>query len=71
MSNKKVTIKIPSELYKNLKKLIENTGFSSVTEFITFVLRSVAAGKTLEKEGLSKEKIEEVREKLKSLGYIK
>jgi metal-responsive CopG/Arc/MetJ family transcriptional regulator len=40
----KVTIKIPRELYHRLSKMIEGTGFSSVTEFITFVLRNLASG---------------------------
>lgn len=66
----KVTIKIPKELYNSLQKIIENTGFSSVTEFITFAMRSLVSGKSLEKEELSSEEIKKVRERLKALGYI-
>ena len=66
----KVTIKIPRELYKNLQKLIENTGFSSVTEFISFTMRTIASGKTLENEGLTQEEVEKIRKRLKVLGYI-
>lgn len=63
----KVTIKIPRPLYKNLQKIIEGTGFSSVTEFATFVLRDIASGRT---EELSSEEISKIKEKLKKLGYI-
>ena len=46
----KVTIKIPRELYEKLREMMEGTGFSSVTEFIVFVMRSLASsGKIKEK----------------------
>jgi len=67
----KVTIKIPEELYENLKKMIENTGFSSVNEFIVFVMRNVSSGGHITQgDSLSKEEIESVRKRLKALGYI-
>jgi Arc/MetJ-type ribon-helix-helix transcriptional regulator len=65
----RVTIKIPRELHSNLKKKIEGTGFSSVTDFIVFVMRSVASGKTIS-EDLSREEIDLVRKRLKALGYM-
>ncbi len=43
-----VTLKIPAELYENLAKLIEGTGFRSVTEFSIHVLRDVAANGKLD-----------------------
>jgi len=68
----KVTIKIPRELYDRLRHTIENTGFSSVTEFIVFVMRTIVmGGKIKEKRKLRKEEIEEIRKRLKKLGYIK
>ena len=39
----KVTIKIPRELYQKLGQMIWGTGFSSVTEFIVFVMRNLAS----------------------------
>ena len=70
--HKKVTLKIPAELYENLAKIIEGTGFSSVTEFAVWVLRDVAAGGKLEptQPGLSQREIEIIRKRLQSLGYI-
>jgi metal-responsive CopG/Arc/MetJ family transcriptional regulator len=70
----KVTIKIPRELYNNLNDLIKDTGFASVTEFVVHVLRDVVSGGKLRTEegekGLSPQEIEQVRKRLKALGYI-
>lgn len=71
----RVTIKIPAELYENLSRIIENTGFRSVTEFAVHVLRDVASGGKFEhKSGaapsLSESEIEAVRRRLRALGYI-
>ena len=67
----KVTIKIPRELYKKLREMIEGTGFSSVTEFIVFVMRSLASsGKLKEEDKLTDEEVEAVRERLRRLGYL-
>jgi len=67
----KVTIKIPQELYKKLKEIIEGTGFSSVTEFITYAMRNIASGgKLKENDNLTTEEIKRVRERLKKLGYL-
>lgn len=67
-----VTLKIPVELYQNLQRLIENTGFRSVTEFAVHVLRDVAAGGSLEQgpAGLSERELETIRKRLRALGYI-
>jgi len=67
----KVTIKIPRELYKKLREMIEGTGFSSVTEFIVFVMRSLASGgKLKEEDKLTDEEVEAVRERLRRLAYL-
>lgn len=72
-SQKKVTLKIPAELYQNLARIITGTGFSSVTEFAVWVLRDVAAGGKLDAvaaDGLSPREIEIIRARLQALGYI-
>ena len=68
----RVTLKIPAELYDNLKELIAGTGFRSVNEFAVHVLRDVASGGKLDKPapGLSPEEIDAVRQRLRALGYI-
>jgi Arc/MetJ-type ribon-helix-helix transcriptional regulator len=67
----KVTIKIPRELYEKLRVMIEGSGFSSVTEFIVFVMRSLASGGEIKEEDkLTEEEVNAVRERLRRLGYI-
>lgn len=67
----KVTIKIPKPLYNNLKEIIGDTGFNSVTDFIVYVLRDIASSHTrTEDEPLTKDEIRVIRERLKSLGYL-
>ena len=67
----KVTIKIPRELYLKLKEIVRDTGFSSVTEFIVFTMRMVAAGGEVSgKDEFDRRVIREVRERLKRLGYF-
>jgi len=67
----KVTIKIPRELYTNLQQMIEGTGFSSVTEFIVFVMRTLASsGKLTEEDRLTEQDVRVIKERLKRLGYI-
>ena len=67
----KVTIKIPRELYEKLREMIEGTGFSSVTEFIVFVMRNLASsGKIKEEDKLTEEEVKSIRERLRRLGYL-
>lgn len=67
----KATIKIPKVLYESLKKQIEGTGFSSVTDFIVYVMRDIAASGNLHDDTtLTKTEINQIRERLKGLGYL-
>ncbi|MBU0618589.1 MAG: ribbon-helix-helix domain-containing protein [Planctomycetes bacterium] len=69
----RVTLKIPAELYDNLKELIDGTGFRSVNEFVVHCMRDVASGGKLDRPapGLSDAEVEAVRQRLRALGYIK
>ena len=68
----KVTIKIPRELYRRLSQMIVGTGFSSVNEFIVFVMRTLASGGDIKGEDrLTAEEVKSIRERLKKLGYLK
>jgi len=71
-AQERVTIKIPKTLYKNIQEIIKNTGFSSVTDFIVYVLRDVISIKAGTNAGpyLNKEEIEAIKKRLKSLGYL-
>jgi metal-responsive CopG/Arc/MetJ family transcriptional regulator len=68
----KVTIKIPRELYQRLSMTIDDTGFSSVTEFIVFVMRSlISSGAIGAENGLTADEVKAIRQRLKRLGYLK
>jgi hypothetical protein len=68
----RVTIKIPRSLYLNLGQMISDSGFSSVNEFIVFVMRTLAAGGGLIGEGkYDLHEVNEIRQRLKKLGYLK
>jgi Arc/MetJ-type ribon-helix-helix transcriptional regulator len=67
----KVTIKIPKPLYDKLKILIEESGFSSVTEFVVYILRDLVSHQDGSKSSsLSAKEIEAIRKRLKSMGYF-
>ena len=67
----RVTIKIPRELYETLQPMVEGTGFSSVTEFIVFVMRTLAStGKIDEEDKLTEDEVKIIKDRLKRLGYL-
>jgi len=67
----KVTIKIPRPLYESLRGILEGTGFNSVTDFVVYVLRDLASsGRARVDSELSSDEVEQVRKRLKSLGYL-
>jgi hypothetical protein len=73
--NDKVTIKIPRPLYLNLKKLVgsSNSGFDSVTDFVVYVLRDIASTSNSFPRAdrvWDKKELEDVKEKLRKLGYL-
>ena len=52
--------------------MTEGTGFSSVTEFIIFVMRSVAStGDLKQNDQLTADEVRAIRDRLKRLGYLK
>ena len=78
MPQPRVTIKIPKHLYDHLARLIEGGGFSSVTEFIVFVLRDIAYLGPAARAGAGPEppaqiagtELDAIKEKLRRLGYL-
>ena len=68
----RVTIKIPRELYQRLGQMIAGTGFSSVNEFIVFVMRNLASsGEIRGEDNLTADEVRAIRERLRKLGYLK
>ena len=66
------TVSIPVTLYNRIKKLIEGTGFTSVSQYVTYVLREVIAAheEAAGEEPFTEEDKKRIIEKLKKLGYI-
>jgi metal-responsive CopG/Arc/MetJ family transcriptional regulator len=66
----KVTIKIPRPLYDRLKTIIGDSGFSSVNEFVVYVLRDLVSLGFDDNKELTKEETESIKQRLKNLGYF-
>lgn len=64
------TVSIPTPLFKKVKKRIKDTGFTSVSGYVTYVLREMIAEEEKEEEPFSAEDKRRVKERLKALGYL-
>jgi len=71
MNREKKAVSLPVELYRKIEQRIAGTGFHSVDEYVAFVMEEV-----LKEEGeageraLSKEAEEQVKSRLRALGYL-
>lgn len=81
MREPKVTVKIPRPLYDRIQVVIADSGFSSPTDFIVFVLRDLVGDRALEKTHpapagaggdakKAEDDIDEIKRKLHNLGYL-
>lgn len=70
------TVSIPAQLAEKLKKRIEGTGFTSLSSYVTYILRQVVSSiemdetKKKEKEAFSEEDEKRVKDRLRGLGYL-
>lgn len=70
MGEERITISIRKDLYEKIKKEIEDSDeFKSPEEFIEFVLEQVLEEEE-EEASYSEEEEEEIKERLRSLGYL-
>ena len=69
---KHTTITIPKLLYEKIKKRIKKTGFTSVSDYVTYVLREVVSSLEEEPKGevFTKKEERKVKDRLKALGYL-
>ena len=65
---KYTTITIPTPLFNKLKGKIKETGFSSVSDCVTYILRETIV--EMESGNSQAKKNNAVIEKLKALGYV-
>jgi len=61
---------LSTELYNRIAARAKSTGFDSVDDYVLFVLEEVVKDDEDEAQAISKEDEEEVKKRLKSLGYI-
>ena len=73
----KVTIKIHKSLYEKLKLITEDSGYSSVTEFVVHVLRDLVSADTMTQrtdadnvDQLTRDEVDAIRRRLKNIGYL-
>ncbi|MFX1311007.1 MAG: CopG family transcriptional regulator [Promethearchaeota archaeon] len=67
------TVSIPKPLAQKIKERMKGTGFSSVSSYVTYVLRQVLSSIEEEersKQAFTKEEEEKVKQRLRDLGYI-
>ncbi|MFX1279838.1 MAG: CopG family transcriptional regulator [Promethearchaeota archaeon] len=67
------TVSIPKPLIEKVKERMKGTGFSSVSSYVTYVLRQVLSSIEEEersKQAFTKEEEEKVKQRLRDLGYI-
>jgi Arc/MetJ-type ribon-helix-helix transcriptional regulator len=64
------TVSIPTPLFKKIEERIKGTGFTSVSGYVTYVLREVISEEEEGTEPFTKEDEERVKERLRALGYI-
>ncbi|RLG75486.1 MAG: hypothetical protein DRO23_03755 [Thermoprotei archaeon] len=69
---KYTTVSIPITLYNRIKNLIENTGFTSVSQYVTYVLREVVSAheEARYREPFTEEDKKRILERLRRLGYL-
>ena len=73
MPTKYTTVSIPLTLHRRLEKLIaKKTGFKSVSDYVTYVLREVVAMHETKEtpQPFTSKDLEEIRARLKALGYL-
>ena len=70
---KYTTVSIPKPLVEKIKDRMKGTGFSSVSSYVTYVLRQVISSIEEDertKQAFTKEEEEKVKQRLRDLGYI-
>jgi len=67
---KYTTVSIPQALFDKIKKFIEGTGFKSVSDFVTWLLREFFVAIQSGEEEEESEVKDRIIRSLKALGYI-
>ena len=62
-------VPLPEELYQRVEVFVQGSEFKSVPDFVAFVLREVLEEHSSE-EAFSPEEEEQVKQRLRALGYL-
>jgi metal-responsive CopG/Arc/MetJ family transcriptional regulator len=70
-TSKTAQVSIPAPLAEQIEKICKETGFDSVSEYVTYVLEQVLLNNKQEKKQVySEEEKKKVTNRLKGLGYL-
>jgi hypothetical protein len=64
------SVEIPADLHGRVEERLANAGFSTVDEYVTFVLEEVLRDDDEDAVAFTKEEEEEVKKRLRALGYL-
>ncbi|MCL5107031.1 MAG: ribbon-helix-helix domain-containing protein [Candidatus Parvarchaeota archaeon] len=66
------TVSIPKPLADKAKKLIEKTGFTSLSSFVEYLLREIVSESNEDKKGREgkDQQVLDLEDKLRKLGYM-
>jgi Arc/MetJ-type ribon-helix-helix transcriptional regulator len=66
------TVSIPIPLFNKVQKRIEDTGFTSVSSYVAYILRELIANEdeSNSDDPFSKKDEEKVKARLRALGYL-
>lgn len=70
MKEKKKAVYLSEEIYNKIEQRIHDTEFSSVNDYVTFVLEEILKEDEEEGKTFTEEEEEEVKKRLKALGYL-
>lgn len=63
-------VPIPTPLYERIKERIKGTGFTSVSSYVTYVLRELLTEEGKAEEPFTEDDKEKIKDRLRALGYI-
>ena len=64
------TVSIPTPLFRKIEERIKGTGFTSVSSYVTYVLREVISEEEDDEQPFSEEDEQRVKDRLRALGYL-
>ena len=70
-AHSKVTLKIPRPLYDKITRVIEGSGYNSVTDFVVYVMRDLVASSEIRHHPQNETaQLHSVKQRLRALGYL-